>query len=74
MAEDEAPQFPVDPAVWINSSPLSLQQLRGKAVFLWFFEETCPQCREKWPSMIERAQQMKDQPIVFIAVNSGAIP
>ena len=40
------------PATWVNSDPISLESLRGKAVFLYFFEETCPKCRDRWPSLI----------------------
>ncbi|MES2792904.1 MAG: redoxin domain-containing protein [Planctomycetota bacterium] len=71
---DEAPPLPRDPAVWINSPPISLEQLRGKGVFLWFYEETCPNCRAKWPTMLAKAAEFKDQPIVFMAVNSGNPP
>ena len=65
----EAPPLPSDPGVWINSPPLSVQQLKGKAVFLYFFEETCPRCREKWPALMEKSAEFKNQPIIFIAVN-----
>ena len=70
----EAPPLPSDPGVWINSPPLSVQQLKGKAVFLYFFEETCPRCRDKWPSLMEKSAEFKNQPIIFIAVNSGNAP
>jgi len=59
------------PRVWVNSDPVSLESLRGKAVFLYFYEETCPSCKGKWPSIIETASKYEDEPIVFIAVNSG---
>ena len=32
--------FPENPAVWINSSPFTLQSLKGKGAILYFFEET----------------------------------
>lgn len=73
LAED-APAFPADPAKWINSPPLTVQQMGGKGVFLWFFEETCPSCREKWPGLMEKANKYADKPVVFIAVNSGNSP
>jgi thiol-disulfide isomerase/thioredoxin len=59
------------PSVWVNSDPVSLESLRGKAVFLYFYEETCGKCKSKWPSVIETANKYEDEPIVFIAVNSG---
>jgi thiol-disulfide isomerase/thioredoxin len=59
------------PSVWVNSDPVSLESLRGKGVFLYFYEESCPGCKSKWPGMIETANKYEDEPIVFIAVNSG---
>ncbi|MBL8827912.1 MAG: TlpA family protein disulfide reductase [Planctomycetaceae bacterium] len=67
----DTPAFPSDPAQWINAAPLSLEALRGKGAFLWFFEEDCPRCRGKWPEMQATAKKFEGQPVVFIAVNSG---
>lgn len=74
LSAAETPPLPRDPAVWINSAPITLEQVRGKAVFLWFFEETCPTCRAKWPGLLEKAREYKDKPILFVAVNSGTSP
>jgi thiol-disulfide isomerase/thioredoxin len=63
--------LPSDPAAWVNSPPLSVESLKGKAVVLWFYEEQCPKCRGKWPAMYELARKFEDQPVLFIAVNSG---
>ncbi|MEI8019486.1 MAG: redoxin domain-containing protein [Schlesneria sp.] len=67
----EAPPFPSEPGAWINSPPISVQQLKGKAVFLYFFEESSPRCNENWATLMQKSAAFKDQPIVFIAVNSG---
>ena len=67
----DAPQLPADPASWINSPPLSLAALEGKGVVLYFFEETCPVCRERWPELLATAKKFADKPVAFIAVNSG---
>lgn len=32
--------LPTDPAQWINSVPITQEMLKGKAAFLWFYEET----------------------------------
>jgi thiol-disulfide isomerase/thioredoxin len=63
--------LPNSPESWINAPPLSLDNLKGKGVVLWFFEEGCPRCREKWPSLMETAASYKDRPVLFIGVNSG---
>ena len=73
IAEDEAATklLPAEAGAWINAPPLTPEMLEGKGVVLWFFEEQCPSCREKWPGMYELAKKYESQPVVFIAVNSG---
>ncbi|SFJ37042.1 TlpA family protein disulfide reductase [Planctomicrobium piriforme] len=68
---DDGFSLPADPAQWINSGPISMESLKGKSAFLWFYEEGCPNCRRKWPDLVQLSQQYQGQPIVFIAVNSG---
>lgn len=63
--------LPEEPAMWINSKPLSPEALSGKGVFLWFFEETCPSCARRWPELMAFSKSYQGQPVVFIAVNSG---
>ncbi|HZZ72467.1 MAG TPA: redoxin domain-containing protein [Pirellulales bacterium] len=67
-----APEFPQEPAQWIHGRPITIDNLKGKAAFLWYFSEQCPKCKAKWPGMMEMAKKYQDKPIVFIAVNSGA--
>jgi len=67
----EPPPLPSDPEQWINGGPLTYDRLQGKGVVLWYFEETCPKCAGKWPAMLEMAEQYADQPVLFVAVNSG---
>ena len=68
---DDAFRLPDQPAAWINSPPISLAALKGKAAVLWFYEEQCPKCKGKWPALQAAAKQYEGQPIVFIAVSSG---
>ncbi len=70
-AADESFRLPDQPAAWVNSPPISLSALKGKAAVLWFYEEQCPNCKKKWPAIQSAAKQFEGQPIVFIAVNSG---
>jgi thiol-disulfide isomerase/thioredoxin len=63
--------LPANPAMWLNSPPLTTDALKGKGVVLWFYEEQCPSCRKKWPDMYAVAKKFEGQPVVFIAVNSG---
>ncbi|MBA4029990.1 MAG: hypothetical protein C0478_03715 [Planctomyces sp.] len=73
QAQDEAalPPLPKSPASWVNSAPLTYEQLRGKAIYLVFFEETCPRCRAAWPDILAAAKANEKLPVVYVAVNSG---
>jgi thiol-disulfide isomerase/thioredoxin len=73
-ADSSADLLPTDPAMWLNSPPLTMESLKGKGVVLWFYEEDCPSCRGKWPGMYELARKYQGQPVVFVAVNSGNAP
>lgn len=64
-------KFSTDPTAWVNSSPITMDMLKGKAAFVYYYEEGCPRCRERWPAIQAMAKKFDDKPIVFIAVNSG---
>ncbi len=68
---DESVQLP---AQWLNSPPVTAEQLRGKLVVLYFFEEDCPRCRAAWPEKLDLAKKYADQPVIFVGVNSGTAP
>ena len=68
LAAAPAPAFP---KTWVNSDPMSLSALKGKVTVLYFYEEDCPRCRGKWPTIMESAAKYEGKPVVFIAVNSG---
>ncbi len=59
------------PGTWLNAVPPTKEGLAGKAVLLYFFEETCPRCKAQWPALMEIAERHRDDPIAFVAVNSG---
>ena len=67
----ETPEFPQNQAQWINGSPLSLEAVKGKVVFLWFFDADCPTCRGKWPGLMQTAHQFDGKPVLFVGVTSG---
>jgi thiol-disulfide isomerase/thioredoxin len=62
------------PSQWVGGEPMTVASLRGKGVFLYFYEETCGKCKAKWPSLMEIAAKHAEEPIVFLAVNSGTSP
>jgi peroxiredoxin len=48
-----------------------LEEFRGQVVVINFWATWCPPCREELPSMNRAYQQLKQQGVVFLAVNVG---
>jgi thiol-disulfide isomerase/thioredoxin len=69
--QDKSIDLPTAPEAWLNSPPLGKDSLQGKCVAFWFYEEQCPNCRKKWPEMLQTAKSLESQQVVFVAVNSG---
>jgi thiol-disulfide isomerase/thioredoxin len=70
--ESASPELPQNVSQWLNFQPVSVQNLKGKGVVLYFFEEGCPRCKERWPELLQTAKKFEGQPVMFIAVNSGS--
>jgi len=48
----------------------SLDEFRGKVVFLNFWATWCPPCIEEMPSMLALSQSLRDRPFVMVAVSA----
>lgn len=55
----------------LDGKPHTLADYRGKVVVLNFWATWCPPCRYEMPSMERAWEKVRDQGIVFIAVNVG---
>ena len=55
---------------WLNSPPLTLQQLRGKVVLVDFWTYTCPNCINTLPYVKSWNQKYKDQGLTVIGVHT----
>jgi len=55
---------------WLNSSPLSKEQLRGKVVLVDFWTYSCINCLRTLPYVRAWAEKYKDQGLVVIGVHS----
>ncbi|ASW01468.1 cytochrome c biogenesis protein DipZ [Paraburkholderia aromaticivorans] len=62
---------PLNGAVqWLNSPPLTLQDLRGKVVLIDFWTYSCINCLRSLPYVKAWAQKYKDQGLVVIGVHA----
>lgn len=62
---------PLDGAVqWLNSPPLTAQDLRGKVVLIDFWTYSCINCLRTLPYVKAWAQKYKDQGLVVIGVHA----
>lgn len=55
---------------WINSPPLSLQQLRGQPVLIDFWTYTCINCLRTLPSIENLYNKYKDRGLVVIGIHT----
>lgn len=56
--------------VWMNSSPLSLQELRGKVVLIDFWTYSCINCQRTLPYLKKWHEKYADKGLVIIGVHS----
>jgi len=59
---------------WINSAPLTLQQLRGKVVLVDFWTYTCINCVRTLPYVKQWNAKYKDQGLTVIGVHTPEFP
>lgn len=56
--------------IWINSPPLSLRQLRGKAVLIDFWDYTCVNCIRTLPYLEAWHERYREMGLVVIGVHT----
>jgi thiol-disulfide isomerase/thioredoxin len=59
---------------WLNSEPLTLQQLRGKVVLVDFWTYTCINCVHTLPYVKNWYAKYKDQGLTVIGVHTPEYP
>ena len=55
---------------WINSEPLTMEQLRGKVVLVEFWTYSCINCIHVLPHVKQWHQRYKDQGLVVVGVHT----
>lgn len=61
-------------SAWINSQPLTLQQLRGKVVLIDFWTYSCINCVRTLPYITAWDKKYRDKGLVIIGVHSPEFP
>ncbi|MNX92515.1 Thiol-disulfide oxidoreductase YkuV [compost metagenome] len=74
-ARTDAPAPPLDGATtWLNSSPLTLEQLRGRVVLVDFWTYSCINCINTLPYVRKWVEKYKDQGLTVIGVHTPEFP
>lgn len=55
---------------WINSEPMTLEELRGKVVLIDFWAWSCPECAKTLPHLKDLHVKYADQGLVIIGVHT----
>jgi thiol-disulfide isomerase/thioredoxin len=65
----DQPAPPRQVSQWFNSQPLSLEQLRGKVVFVrWFMDPSCPFCSATAPTLRALHERYADKGLAVIGM------
>ncbi len=67
--EGQLPQFPAG-AVWLNSPPLTREQLRGKVVLIDFWTYSCINCLRSLPYVRAWAEKYRNAGLIVIGVHA----
>lgn len=59
---------------WLNSDPLTIQQLRGKVVLVDFWTYTCINCIHVLPYVKTWNQKYKDQGLAVVGIHTPEFP
>ncbi len=63
-----APEF--EPGTWLNSPPLRMHDLRGKAVLVDFWDFTCVNCLRTLPYLVEWHRRYRDKGLFIVGVHA----
>lgn len=62
------PMVPLDVTAWVNGSPISNEDLKGKVVLLDFWAVWCGPCRATFPHLTEWHEKYADKGLVIVGL------
>lgn len=62
--------FPLSPEAWVNGTPLTAEELKGKVVLLDFWAVWCGPCIATFPHLREWQEKFADKGLVIIGVTN----
>lgn len=68
-----APEF-TDIETWLNSSPLTIESLRGRVVVIHFFAFHCYNCKNNYPWYREWQEVFAGQEVTLIGIHTPEVP
>ena len=63
---DKAPDFTLQE---LNGKQVSLESFKGKVVFINFWANWCPPCKEEFPELNKLTKKYKDSDMLLLAIN-----
>jgi len=63
----KAPEF--EELTWLNTEPITIEELKGKVVLIRFWLVDCPYCTNTAPSLVEFYDKYKNEGLVVIGVH-----
>lgn len=67
LTGNRAPEF--EGLTWLNSEPITMNELKGKVVLIRFWLVGCPYCENTAPSLIEFHEKYGEQGLVVIGIH-----
>ncbi|MGI9534566.1 MAG: redoxin domain-containing protein [Thermodesulfobacteriota bacterium] len=63
----KAPEF--EDLMWLNTEPISIEELKEKVVLIRFWLVDCPYCSNTAPSLVEFYEKYKDKGFIIIGIH-----
>jgi thiol-disulfide isomerase/thioredoxin len=69
----KAPELKSEPTMWLNSTPLKIESLKGKVVLVEFWAYDCPECAKSEPYIKEWHKKYAKDGLVIIGIHTPRI-